>query len=112
MPLACPYVSVSCIHERVCANTSSPLLSNMLFRCLHHIVGMMDRPYNLEKNIHLQPGLHQPTAETVYQVDPLAYWNFPLVVALSYISYVKEICQGALTNDVLMNCNSQCTKMR
>ncbi len=37
MPLACLYISVSCFHERVYANFSSPLQPNMLFRCLHHI---------------------------------------------------------------------------
>ncbi len=37
IPLSCLYISVSCFHERVYANVSSPLQPNMLFRCLHHI---------------------------------------------------------------------------
>lgn len=94
------YVSVSCFHERVCANTSSPLLSNMLFRCLHHIVGMMDRPYNLHTSLYQKAKKHPPAAwsPSTHSRDRIPVRSAGMSKFSSgCCSLVQQLCEGDLS---------------
>lgn len=95
-------------------------ISNMLFRCLHHIDlwGWWTDPTTSTppyiRRLKKTPAAWSPSTHSRDRIPggSAGMWRVSSGRRSLVYGYVKGICQGALTNDVLMNCDSQCTKTR